>query len=239
MKPRTVYIGFDPREAEAFAVARASIEKHLSQSIPIHALVLEDLVARGLYTRPTARRDGKLYDLLSRRPGYDGAMSTEFALSRFLVKSLARAGLAAFIDCDMLVRTDFAKLFDHCETTDPGKALYCVQHCHAPTSTIKMDGQAQTVYPRKNWSSVMVIDCDHPSNRALTLDLVNSTPGADLHAFCWLRDADIGALPRVWTWLADEVPAIVHFTAGGPWFPDYQDVPYAEEWRAVRAGLSL
>lgn len=235
MKSRSIYIGFDPREGEAFEVARASINRHLSQSIPIHALVLDDLITRGFYTRSTERRDGRLYDLLSRRSDYDGAMSTEFALTRFLVKSLARDGLALFIDCDMLIRADIAELFDHCEHVDPGKAVYCVQHAHRPSDTVKMDQQAQTVYPRKNWSSVMMFDCDHPANRALTIELVNSAPGCDLHALCWLRDADIGALPEEWNWLVPaRPPKIAHFTAGGPWMAGFDDVPLADEWRALR-----
>jgi hypothetical protein len=32
----------------------------------------------------------------------------------------------------------------------------------------------------------MVFNCDHPANRALTLDLINTVPGRDLHRFCWL-----------------------------------------------------
>lgn len=238
MKPRAIYIGWDPRERDAFAVARASIQRHLSAPIPIHALMLDDLVARGLYTRPTERRDGRVYDLLSVRSDYDGACSTEFAISRFFTKHLAREGLALFLDCDMLARTDIAEVFDHCERVDPGKAVYCVKHDHRPANALKMDAQAQSVYARKNWSSFMVIDCDHVANGALTLAYLNAVPGRDLHAFRWLADCDIGALDMRWNWLVGHsppLPAVVHFTEGTPAMAGYENVPFADEWRAERA----
>lgn len=235
---RSIWIGWDSREREAYEVAFSSIQKHISQSIPIHALMLDDVIARGLYRRPIERRNGRLYDPLSARADYDGAVSTEFALSRFLTPTLAREGLALFLECDMLIRADVAELFDACERDEPGKALYCVQHIHRPAETVKMDGQLQTQYARKNWTSVMMFDCDHPSNRALTLDLINTAPGRDLHALTWLADRDIGHLPPEWNWLAPATPPkCVHFTAGGPWFPGFDDVPFADEWRAVRSGL--
>jgi hypothetical protein len=50
---RSIYIGWDPREQAAFDVAKTSLLRHLSDSIPVHGPVLEDLIDRGLYTRPT------------------------------------------------------------------------------------------------------------------------------------------------------------------------------------------
>ena len=114
----------------------------------------------------------------------------------------------------------------------------CVKHDHRPSFNVKMDGQEQTSYPRKNWSSVMAFNVDHPANDALTADLVNALPGRDLHRFCWLADDEIGALPPEWNHLvghSDDVrdPKIVHFTDGGPWFEAFRNVPYADEWFAV------
>lgn len=228
---RSIFIGYDPREAEAFDVCRSSILRHLSEPIPIHAVVLSDLIDRGLYRRPTERRDGRIFDLISRRGDYDGACSTEFALSRFLVKHLAREGLALFMDCDMLVRTDVGQLFAHCERTDPGRALWCVKHDHQPGHTEKMDRQLQTRYRRKNWSSVFVMDVEHCANRALSIELINCAPGRDLHAFCWLADCDIGGLDESWNWLVPRPPKIVHFTNGIPAMPGYEHVAFAHEWR--------
>jgi hypothetical protein len=99
-----------------------------------------------------------------------------------------------------------------------------------------MDAQAQVRYARKNWSSVMLFNLDHPANWTLTVELINKVPGRDLHRFCWLDDKYIGELDVKWNWLVGHSdptinPSIVHFTEGGPWFADYCDVPYAEEWR--------
>jgi hypothetical protein len=225
---RSVWIGYDPREADAFAVARASLRRHASEPMLVMAISLPQLREAGLYTRPTSHRGGRLWDDISEAP-----MATEFAISRFLTPHLAGSGLALFMDCDMLVRKDIAKLF---ALADPCKAVMCVKHVHVPDERTKMDGQLQTFYRRKNWSSVALFNCDHPANRALTVEMINTVPGRDLHAFCWLRDEEIGELPLEWNWLADVSPpiadpAIVHHTLGVPSMPGYKDAPYADEWR--------
>lgn len=233
---RSIWIGWDPREAAAFAVCRHSIKRHLSQDIPINGLVLDNLRARGLYSRPSQTRinsDGykQLWDTIS-----DAPMATEFSNSRFLVPQLAVSGLALFMDCDMLARADLVELFDYIES-QPRKAVWCVKHRHEPTNTVKMDGQVQTIYARKNWSSVCVFDVVHPANRSLTLDVVNKATGRDLHRFFWLADCDIGELPVEWNWLAGHstpsvVPKIVHHTDGSPCMAGYENAAYAGEWRA-------
>jgi len=228
-----VFIGYDPREAEAFAVSRFSIQRR-SPHVQVHALHLEELRKRGLYWRPTSYRDGKLWDDISEAP-----MSTEFAISRFLTKELAGSGWALFMDCDVIAwSADLARLF---ERADPRYAVMCVKHPnYLPPEATKMDGQMQTLYQRKNWSSVMLINCDHPANQALTVELVNTVPGRDLHRFCWLKDEEIGALHPEWNYLVGTTPEVIephliHFTAGGPWFAGYEGVPYADAWRNERA----
>ncbi len=223
---RSIYIGYDPREADAYAVARGSLLRHLTQPISVHGLVLAQLQCDGLYTRLIERIAGRLIDVKSRRQDYSGTMATEFALSRFLVPHLAQSGWALFMDCDMLVRRDIVQLF---ALADPSKAVMCVQHDYQPSRREKMDGQAQTPYPRKNWSSLMLFNCDHPANAGLTLDLVNNASGKDLHQFCWLEDSHIGALPQTW----DADAAVVHFTSGVPSMTGYESVAYADEWRAA------
>jgi hypothetical protein len=225
---RSAWIGYEPREAEAFAVARQTLKKK-SAGVSIHALHLETLRKGGLYTRPTSTVRGQMWDDIS-----DAPMSTEFAISRFLVPYLARSGWALFMDCDMLVRHDVSELF---ALADPSKAVMCVQHQYEPAEHTKMDGQAQTAYARKNWSSVILFNCDHPANQALTVELVNTVPGRDLHRFCWLTDDLIGALPGKWNYLAEvqaltEDPAIVHYTLGHPNMPGHEFAPYAHEWRS-------
>lgn len=244
MRSRVIYIGFDPREAGSFAVTRASLAR-FNRMVPVRGLVLETLRRQQLYYRPTERRDGRLWDVISGAP-----MATEFAISRFLVPELerrravpsgkwapdARSALAMFMDCDMLARANPEAAFALAEA-HPEKAVFCVHHNHRPPEGVKMDGQMQTVYARKNWSSVMIFNCAHPSNAALTVDLVNSVPGRDLHRFCWLKDDEIGELGPEWNFLVGHTdpavePKIVHFTEGTPEMPGYEDCAYADEWRA-------
>lgn len=224
-----VFIGWDPREADAFAVARRTAERHLGSFHHINSLVLSDLRRRGIYTRPTSLRNGCLWDDISGAP-----MSTEFAISRFLVPHLAPGGWALFMDADVMVRRNLHDLF---ALADPTKAVMVVKHEHRPASAEKMDGQAQQPYRRKNWSSVCLWNVDHPSNRALTVEAVNTLPGRELHAFSWLSDEEIGDLPAEWNHLVGyseplDDPAIVHFTEGVPSMPGHEADPFADEWRA-------
>jgi hypothetical protein len=107
----SIWIGLDPREAAAFAVARHSLRKNMSRDIPVYGLVLDDLREAGLYRRPTKLKtngDGRfeMIDMLSARPDYDGRVSTQHANARFLVPHLAKTGWALFMDGDMLVKGD-------------------------------------------------------------------------------------------------------------------------------------
>src|SRR5262245_57138342 len=144
MTHNSVWIGYDSRQTEAFAVARRTLRRH-APGIPVHAIELSALREAGLYTRATSIRDGRMWDDISGVP-----MSTEFAISRFLTMQLARTGLALFVDCDILARADVRHLFAQ---YDPKYAVMCVKHEYVPKETIKMDGQLQMMYRRKNWSS--------------------------------------------------------------------------------------
>lgn len=230
---RSIWIGWDPREAAAFAVARSSIKNRLTMPIPIYGLVLDDLIRRGLYTRPTEFRPSAadkpiMWDVIS-----DAPMSTQHANSRFLVPHLAGSGWALFMDGDMLVRTNLARVF---EGLDSSKAVYCVKHKFDPPPGIKMDGQEQTRYSRKNWSSFLLFNVGHEANRRLTVEMVNSVPGRDLHRFCWLEDDEIGELGPEYNFLVGHTdesiePKVVHFTEGCPDMSGYENVSHADEWR--------
>ena len=227
---QSIFIGFDVRDAAAFAVARATACKRLNVPIPVRGIVLPLLQRMGLYTRPTEQRGGQLWDAIS-----DAPMSTAFAIARFLTPHLAKEGWALFVDGDVMFRTDPSKLFALAEHSD--KAVLCVKHDHRPTETVKMDGQIQTAYPRKNWTSCLMVNVDHPSNRRLTLDLINTAPGRDLHALCWLEDHEIGELPISWNWLVGHSPEVpggpdmVHLTDGVPTMAGYETGPFADAWR--------
>lgn len=231
---RSIYIGWDPREADAFAVARQTARYHLNTPVPIRGLVLSDLQEAGLYTRPLEYRASAadrpvMWDVIS-----DAPMSTQHANARFLVPYLAKEGWALFMDGDMMVRANLNQVF---EGLDRSKAVYCVQHRHEPEPGVKMDGQYQTRYARKNWTSFIIFNCDHPSNRKLTVEAVNTLPGRDLHRLCWLDDSEIGALDPCWNFLVGHTdpsiePKVVHWTDGVPSMAGYENAPYADEWRA-------
>ena len=96
----------------------------------------------------------------------DALASTEFTFTRFLIPTITEYnGWALFIDCDFVALEDVAKLFAQ---ANDKYAVMCAQHDYTPKEGVKMDGQQQTSYPRKNWSSMMLVNCGHPSNARLT-----------------------------------------------------------------------
>jgi len=235
----SAWIGFDPRETAAFAVAKYSARKRSNRMLPIRGLVLDQMRDCGLYRREIQERRGPagtkiLWDPISNAP-----MSTQFAISRFLIPFLHKDGWALFMDSDVLVIGNLMRLFAE---LDPSKALYCVKHKEMPdVSGVKMDGQLQVPYRRKLWSSVAIWNCAHPANRRLTLAMVNTLPGRELHRFCWLEDDDIGELDPAWNHLVDIDPApeagpmIAHYTLGTPDMEGRGTCSYAEEWFAELA----
>lgn len=233
MLRRSIWIGWDSREADAFAVARVSMRRHMSLPLPIRGVVLSDLQKRGLYTRPIEYRASAvdrpiMWDVIS-----DAPMSTEHACSRFLIKELAQTGWALFTDGDILCRSNICRAFD---ALDNRYAAYCVKHHYQATPGRKMDGMVQTAYAKKNWSSVMFLNADHPSNKKLTPELINTIPGRDLHAFCWLDPDEIGALDPGWNFLIGESRPIddvkiAHFTLGTPSMLGYEQCEFSDEWR--------
>ncbi len=221
----SVYIGWDSREEIAYQVCRFSLTRRASQPVKIIPLRQQALRYRRLYWREP-----------------DPLESTEFTYTRFLVPELAGyRGWAIFCDCDFLWLADVAELWG---LADERYALMCVKHDHRPTETVKMDGCVQTVYPRKNWSSLMLLNCGHPVMRKLTAEMANNEPGSFLHRLQWIPDELIGGLPETWNWLEgwsekrrDGAPNVVHFTRGGPWFDHYMDVDYGDLWLAERAAF--
>lgn len=213
-----VFIGWDTREQEAYDVCVHTLKKHCSQDIEIIPIKKHELMKEGLYTRPQPE-----------------AGSVEFTYTRFLVPYLCNyKGWGLFIDCDFLFTKDVAELFSLKKNR---YAVMCVHHDYTPKASLKMDGQKQVTYPRKNWSSCMLFNCSHISNKMLTPEVVSSESGAWLHRFKWLHDNQIGGLPEEWNWLEGEYekpdipPAVIHYTNGGPWFENCQDVDYADLWR--------
>jgi hypothetical protein len=228
-----VYLGWDPREQAAYDVADYSIRSQASGPVSVVPLKLHEPPVSDLLHRPVERRDGQLWCPISEAP-----MATEFAVSRFVIPFVQARGFALFADCDILCRCDIAELF---ALADPQYAIQCVKHQYAPTETVKMDGQVQTTYSRKNWSSVVLWNCGHPAHRQLTLQNLNTWPGRDLHAFKWLPDEAIGSLPSEWNHLVGvtptDPPKILHYTLGGPWLPGWQGGPYDEVWLKTQEAM--
>lgn len=219
-----IYIGYDEREKRAYDVAVASASKY---AVDVSPLELGRLAERGLLRRPVDRRGGKSYDLAS-----CAWQSTDFAVSRFLVPIIHQSGWCLFTDCDVVFMADPNTLWSY---ADPSYAVMVVKHDHETGEFTKMDGQVQQLYNRKNWSSVMLFNCDHPAHKRLSLQDVQERPGRDLHQFYWLHDSEIGGLPLEWNWLVNVnpkplAPGIAHFTLGGPWLPNWKIQPYDDLW---------
>jgi lipopolysaccharide biosynthesis glycosyltransferase len=230
-----VRLGWDPYERIAYAVAARSIQD-TSPAAQVQRLDLGPLRDAGLYRRQTLRRGKQAWDVPS-----DAPMSTEHAIARFFIPHLeGHAGTVLFADGDILVRADLGRLF---EQADQRFAVQCVQHPPQDGASLKKDGHLQTFYARKNWSSVMLLHCGHPAWHRLTLDMLNTRPGRDLHAFCWLNDHEIGALDPTWNHLVGVSPnrsdaSLVHYTLGTPNVVG-GDPPYADEWWAMARKLGV
>lgn len=196
-----IFIGFDYVETVAYHVLAHSILKRASQPVSFCPV--------GNRTLPK--------DLWWRAPGEHD--STEFSNARFAVPLLAD-GWAIFMDCDMVCHGDITELW---EQRDDRFAVMCVQHDYEPEKTTKFLGREQTRYRRKNWSSLMLVNCGHEAfQRRDWKEYINTINGLDLHQFAWLEDHEIGSIQGPWNVLLKEhaeknANHLAHFTEGGPW----------------------
>jgi lipopolysaccharide biosynthesis glycosyltransferase len=206
-----IFIGWDSREAECADILAHSLHKHSSVPLDVRYLKLDEL------------------DFNRHR---DPLQSTEFTYTRFLVPWLCNyQGKAVFMDCDMLCLGDIKELDD---LDMSNLALRVVKHDYRPKEATKMDGCVQTVYPRKNWSSLMLMNCARL--RLWTKQVVETQTGAYLHRFQDIPDELIGDIPNTWNTLdwMDENTKLIHYTSGGPWFEQQKDHPYGAPWLAAR-----
>jgi len=208
-----VFIGYDNKERVAYNVLSHSIIQNSTKPVAITPIALNNL------------KD----DFVRER---NNLSSTEFSFSRFMIPHLMNyQGWALFMDCDMLMFEDIAELW---RMRDDSKAIQVCKHDYVPKEKTKFLGQVQTAYPKKNWSSFMLMNCKKCTQ--LTPDYVNKASGLELHQFKWLESEDlIGELPLEWNWLVGEYEHKddvnnVHYTKGGPWFEDYKDCDYAQDW---------
>jgi hypothetical protein len=209
-----IFIGYDPIESVAFYTLAHSILRR--SSVPVAIAPVARTQLKGVYTRERGPTE-----------------STDFSLTRFLVPWLSGFdGWSVYMDCDMLCRVDIAPLAAMMEREANAAVMVC-KHDYVPSTSRKFLDRVQTRYPRKNWSSLIAFN--NRRCRALTPEFVNSASTSALHRFAWLEDPAIGGLPLEWNWLVTEYPHnpaanIVHFTLGGPYFPEYRGCDYAEEW---------
>ena len=206
-----IFIGWDSRFPEPADVLRYSLLKHSSIPLDIHYLELSKL---GI------------------QRAHDPLASTEFTYSRFLVPHLCDfKGTALFLDNDMLCFSDMREL---AELDMQPYALRVVKHEYQPQNTVKMYGAVQTSYPRKNWSSMMLMNCS--KLKLWSKQVVETQTGAYLHRFQDIPDEQIGDLPRTWNTLdwMDVKTKLIHYTNGGPWFEQYRNHPHAGIWYRYR-----
>ena len=208
IKTIPIFIGYDSRERAASNILIDSLYQNSSYPISLTPIVTEQLEMNGFHSR---LRDSK--------------QSTSFSFTRFLVPYLmGYEGWAIFMDCDILCRGDIHELW---KLRNDKYAVMCVHHNHKPKEEKKFLGEKQSSYPKKNWSSVM---------------LMNS--GLDLHRFNWLDDDDlVGEIDEKWNYLVNVQSheksgkaTLIHWTLGGPWFSEQRnnDDPFAKEWFNAR-----
>ena len=218
-----IFIGFDFRERAAANVLIDSLYQNSSIPISITPLITPQLIKKGLYWRTK-----------------DPNQSTDFSFTRFLTPFLMNyEGWAIFMDCDMLCRNDIALLTNF---FDEKYSVLCVKHNHIPKESTKFQGEVQTSYPKKNWSSLMLFNCK--KCKALTLEYINNASGLDLHRFNWLESENlIGEIDSSWNYLVGvqnntntQEINILHWTLGGPWFKDQRTLggSFSAEWFADR-----
>lgn len=149
---------------------------------------------------------------------------TDFSFSRFLVPYLCEfKGTAIFLDADILCLEDIEKM----------------------SAWVKSDGE-WAVAVRKSphrfeWASVMKFNCEHPANRILTPEYIETAQG--LHGLNWVDDSLIAELSHNWNHLVgyDEPQSgmsLIHFTQGIPVFQETEGSEYKAEWMAEAKAMN-
>lgn len=212
-----LFCGYDPREAIGWHVFVHSVLRRASRPVAIHRL-----------------------DSCGLPQG-----TNAFTLSRFLVPWLmGYRGHAIFADAaDMLCLGDIAQLDG---LFDARKAVQVVQHDYQTRNPRKYLGTKMEAencdYPRKNWASLMLINCEHDLWSMVDPAFLESADRMAVLQFTEAAPFEVGALPTYWNRLADEGQPvegaqILHWTAGIPGFQHYTDAPGAALWRAELADM--
>lgn len=215
-----LFAGYDKREAIGFSVFVHSVISRATKPVSI-----TPLAAMGL-------PEG----------------SNAFTLSRFLVPWLCGfKGHAIFCDAsDMLMLGDVAELD---ALFDPQFAVQVVKHpdykTRHKTKYRGTDMECPNMdYPRKNWASVMLINCEHQAWKTSTPELFSKLdPLLALQLVNCDHYDEVGELPDTWNRLVDEGHYVaganlLHWTSGIPGFEQYAEAPGADLWNAERKAMN-
>ena len=206
-------VGFDQKEAVAYhTFVQSIIEK---ASIPVRFMPLSMKSLSGYSEEHT-----------------DG--SNDFIYTRFLVPYLMNfKGWAIYADGDMVCLNDIKNLWD---LRDEKYAVQVVKHNYKTKIKRKYWGNKNEDYPRKNWSSLILWNCNHSSHKVLNPEFIKSQTGAYLHRFSWINDSEIGDIEMEWNWLAMEYEEkkdikLIHYTIGTPCFKEYENASLSSHWK--------
>lgn len=219
MNDLNVFIGLDSSHKIAYDVCRFSIISNTNLKINVFPINRYNVP---VYNRPI-----------------DKTESTDFSFARFFVPYCSDfKGVSIFVDGDFLFLKDIKNLID---LFDDRFAIMCCKHNYIPTQKFKMDGKIQTIFPKKNWSSLMIFNNSHPKLRTLNPDTINCQSGAFLHQFKFLDEDEVGSIPVEWNWLvgwykesSEFYPKALHFTEGGPWLEQYKNVEYSDVFNTYK-----
>lgn len=191
-----IFIGYDSRQPISLNVLANSIYRQSSEPVAITPLVIETLPIR--------------------RTGL-----TPFTYSRFLVPYLCNyEGWALFLDADMLLMDNIAKLF----------AL-------KNDKFAVMASLNNLAFER---ASLMLYNC--AKCKVLTPEFIESAP--KLHDLSWAPPDEVGDLPREWNHLVGydskcDKPKLIHYTQGVPAFPQTNDCEHADKWFAEHMNMNF
>ena len=216
-----LFIGYDSSnygQELAFEVCKRSVLR-FNKNVNIHKLDKKELQHKNLYLRKN-----------------DNDGSTEFTYTRFLVPFLSNyTGFAIFCDSDFLWRCNIEVLKQY---FDKNKAISCVKHSYQSCcSNTKMDGLTQEWYPRKNWSSLIIYNCEHKDIPKLNINSIANQSPQWLHRFEWTQDDNIGEIPKTFNYLLGyyndiDEPNAIHLTDGGPWHKSWYNkiIPTSDKY---------
>ena len=141
-----------------------------------------------------------------------------------------------FVDNDFVFKCNPTELEKYLKNKPVGVVKHKLDNIHG----VKMDGVENKSYPKKCWSSLMLFD--NSKLKHLTKEYLDDATPADLHQFAWVDEKDISEIPRSYNHLVgyykkhNRIKAI-HYTQGGPWFEEYKNGEFSEEWWKVYKSL--